>query len=117
LNEVSLIIRQLFVLPDPEHTSAARLRRRSTSATRERANVYWLERLTRRGNFIQRTATTSIATTGAEIELRHCVPEKSPKRGALLACLFDKWVPKTIFAAPRSSSPKRGASYGNRKAA
>ena len=30
---------------------------------------------------------------------------------------FDKWIPKTIFAAPRSSSPKGGASYNNRKAA
>ena len=34
------------------------------------------------------------------------------------ACvLFDKWIPKPIFAAPRSLSPKGGASYNSRKAA
>jgi hypothetical protein len=36
------------------------------------------------------------------IELRHCVPEKSPKRGAPLAS-------KTIFAAPRRARRRRAA--------
>jgi hypothetical protein len=30
---------------------------------------------------------------------------------------LDKWIPRTIFAAPRNSSLRGGASYNNRKAA
>jgi hypothetical protein len=34
-----------------------------------------------------------------------------------LRVILDKWIPKTIFAAPRNSWPRGGASYNNRKAA
>ena len=34
-----------------------------------------------------------------------------------LRVILEKWIPKTIFAAPRSSWPKGGASYNNREAA
>ena len=43
--------------------------------------------------------------------------ERAPHLFLPLARYFDKWIPKMIFAAPRNSSPRGGASYSNRKAA
>jgi hypothetical protein len=43
--------------------------------------------------------------------------ERAPHLFSPLARYLDEWIPKAIFAAPRSSSPRGGASYSNRKAA
>jgi hypothetical protein len=43
--------------------------------------------------------------------------ERAPHLFSPLARYLEKWIPKTIFAAPRNSWPRGGASYNNRKAA
>jgi hypothetical protein len=42
--------------------------------------------------------------------------EMSPAPISPLPRYLDKWIPQTIFAAPRNSSPRGGASYNNGKA-
>ena len=68
--------------------------------------------------------SSRIERSVAPASLAHNAPARiQPRRGRCRACIFfaaarhfDKWIPKTIFAAPRNSSPRGGASYNNRKA-